>query len=122
MFKRLNMISQKLGFTLNRDRYNAATVSATNDYVGFTLQNQTADAHTTTLTVVGLKAGSYRGVRRRSERRHRPPRPRAADGISLSIAAGATTTVQIGTGCGGSTMGAGGATGGGGARAAARAA
>ncbi len=115
VFKRLNMISQKLSFTLNRDRYSAATVSSTNDYIGFTLQNQTGDAHTTTLTVVGLKGGTY---------------PVSVGGISagnvsavtgqptvisLSVGAGATAAVQIGSGCGGSTMGAGGASGAGGA-------
>ena len=79
VFKRLNMISQKMSFALNRDRYTAATVSATNDYIGFTLQNQTADAHTTTLTIVGLKAGSYPLSRRRDERRDRERRQRPAD-------------------------------------------
>ena len=59
VFKRLNMISQKMSFTLNRDRYTSATVGASNNYIGLTLQNQTGDAHTTTLTVVGLAAGTY---------------------------------------------------------------
>src|SRR6201999_1706147 len=47
VFKRLNMISQKLYVELDRDRYRGATVSASNDYLGFTLENQTGDAHTT---------------------------------------------------------------------------
>ncbi len=115
VFKRLNMISQKLSFTLNRDRYTAATVSATNDYIGFTLQNQTADAHTTTLTVVGLKAGTYAvsvGATSAGTASAVSGQPTV---FSLSVGAGATTTVQIGSGCGGSTMGAGGASGAGGA-------
>ncbi len=115
VFKRLNMISQKMSFTLNRDRYNAATVSGTNDYIGFTLQNQTVDAHTTTLTVVGLKAGSYAVSVGGASAGMATATAGQPTIISLSIPAGATTTVQIGTGCGGSTMGAGGASGAGGA-------
>ena len=59
VFKRLNLISQKLHMELERDRYKSATVSQTSDYIGFTLQNQTGDAHSTRLTLEGLPAGSY---------------------------------------------------------------
>jgi hypothetical protein len=59
VFKRLNLISEKLYLELSRDRYRSASLSANDDYVGFTLQNQTGDAHTTTLTVQGLVPGSY---------------------------------------------------------------
>ena len=59
VFKRLNMISQKLFIELSRDRYRGATVGGSNDYVGFTLQNQTGDAHTTNLTLEGLAPGTY---------------------------------------------------------------
>ena len=59
VFKRLNLISQKFHMALERDRYQGATVSQSNDYLGFTLSNQTGDAHTTRLTLEGLAAGSY---------------------------------------------------------------
>jgi len=59
VFKRLNLISQKLHMDLNRDRYSSATLGDANDYVGFTLQNQTGDAHNTQLTFEGLAAGMY---------------------------------------------------------------
>ena len=108
VFKRLNMISQKLSFSLNRDRYTGATVSSANNYLGFTLQNQTGDAHTTTLTVVGLAAGTYPvsvgGTSAASVT--------AASGkptvISLAVGTAATSAVLIGTGCGSSVGGAGG--------------
>ena len=98
VFKRLNMISQKLSFSLNRDRYTGATVSSANNYLGFTLQNQTGDAHTTTLTVVGLAAGTYPvsvgGTSAASVT--------AASGkptvISLSVGTAATSAVLIGIG------------------------
>jgi hypothetical protein len=59
VFKRLNLISEKLYLELSRDRYASATVSAKNDYIGLKLSNQTGDAHTTTLSVQGLAPGSY---------------------------------------------------------------
>jgi hypothetical protein len=57
--KRLNLITQKLHIELERDRYSAATVSTSGDYVALTLQNQTADAHMTKVTLVGMAAGTY---------------------------------------------------------------
>jgi MYXO-CTERM domain-containing protein len=117
VFKRLNMISQKLSFTLNRDRYAGATVSSTNDYLGFTLQNQTGDAHTTTLTVVGLAAGSYAvsvGGRSAGSASAASGRPTV---IALSVGAGATSSVQIGSGCGSAVGGASGSSGSGGSSA-----
>jgi MYXO-CTERM domain-containing protein len=59
VFKRLNLVTQKLYVALGRDRYSAATVSTHGDYVRFTLQNQTGDAHTTALTLEGLAPGAY---------------------------------------------------------------
>jgi len=108
VFKRLNMISQKMSFSLNRDRYSGATVSSANNYLGLTLQNQTGDAHTTTLTVVGLAAGTYPvsvgGTSAASVT--------AASGkptvVSLAVGTAATSAVLIGTGCGSSVGGAGG--------------
>jgi hypothetical protein len=59
VFKRLNLITEKLYLELSRDRYSGATVSKTRDYVGFTLENQTGDAHTTNLSLEGLAPGTY---------------------------------------------------------------
>lgn len=106
VFKRLNLISQKFHMDLDRDRYAGATVSASSDYLGFTLENQTPSAaHATNVTILGLTAGSY---------------PVSVDGASVatavatsgkptvvSVAVGthASYSVQIGTGCGGATTG-----------------
>jgi hypothetical protein len=105
VFKRLNLITQKFHMDLNRDRYTGATVSTSNDYLGFNLENQTSDAHTTNLTLLGLAAGVYDVL---------------LDGVSagtvtatsgqpavvpLAVTASATHTVQIGTGCGSATSG-----------------
>jgi hypothetical protein len=105
VFKRLNLITEKLHLELERDRYKGATLSTTKDYIGFTLENQSAAAHMTKVTVTGLAAGTY---------------PVTIDGskvdtvtvtsgqptfVSLSIGANPTYAVQIGTGCNGSTAG-----------------
>jgi hypothetical protein len=58
--KRLNFISQKLSFVLDRDQVSQANVGSGNDYIGLTLANQdTSATHTTTAAVIGLAAGSY---------------------------------------------------------------
>ncbi|HYH04146.1 MAG TPA: LamG-like jellyroll fold domain-containing protein, partial [Bacillota bacterium] len=60
IFKRLNLISQKLYLELDRDQYTTATVAKTNNYVQLTLKNQyIRAAHTTKLTLNGLVAGTY---------------------------------------------------------------
>src|SRR6185312_14824988 len=108
VFKRLNMISQKMSFSLNRDRYTGATVSAANNYLGLTLQNQTGDAHTTTLTVLGLAAGTYPvsvGGTSAAAVTATSGKPTV---ISLAVGTAATSAVLIGTGCGSSVGGAGG--------------
>jgi hypothetical protein len=110
VWKRLNLITEKFHLELERDRYTGATVSLAKDYVGFTLQNQTGDAHTSKLTMTGMPAGTY------------PIQVAGAAAGTLTVTAGkpavvslaiggtATSTVQIGTGCDGRTDGAGGAT------------
>jgi MYXO-CTERM domain-containing protein len=114
VFKRLNMISQKMSFSLNRDRYTGATVGSASNYLGFTLQNQTGDAHTTTLTVVGLPAGSYAVSVGGSSAGSVTATGGKPTVISLSVGAGATSAVQIGSGCNGSVGGASGSSGTGG--------
>ncbi len=114
VFKRLNMISQKMSFNLNRDRYTSASVSSANNYLGFTLQNQTGDAHATTLTVVGLAAGTYAvsvGGASAASVTAAAGKPTV---ISLAVGTAATSAVLIGTGCGSSVGGASGTTGTGG--------
>ncbi|HEX3776425.1 MAG TPA: MYXO-CTERM sorting domain-containing protein, partial [Polyangiaceae bacterium] len=113
VFKRLNLISQKFHLDLNRDRYSGATISDTNDYLGFTLQNQTGDAHQTELTIEGLAAGMYSlsvGGTAAS-----PVTATAGKStlIALSVPASATAEVTVSgatatcTGTGGATGGAG---------------
>ena len=105
VFKRLNLITEKFHLELERDRYSGATVSQAKDYVGFTLQNQTGDAHTTRLTVAGMAAGTYAvmvGGAAAGMVTVTAERPAV---VSLAIGAVATTTVQIGAGCNGSTAG-----------------
>src|SRR5208283_451002 len=60
VFKKLNLITQKLFITLDKDQYSAATVATTKDYVDLTLKNLTPSAaHTTTITLTGLAVNTY---------------------------------------------------------------
>jgi MYXO-CTERM domain-containing protein len=105
VFKRLDMVSQKLRMELDRDRYTGATVSGSNDYVGFTLQNQVQTAHATTVTFSGLAAGSYAVSVGGTSAGMVTAAAGAPTVVSLSIGTAATYAVQIGSGCGGSTTG-----------------
>ncbi|HSY21641.1 MAG TPA: DUF5695 domain-containing protein [Polyangiaceae bacterium] len=102
VFKRLNLVSQKLSLTLDRDRYTGATISTASNFVGLTLENQMpAAAHTTTLTVAGLAAGTYPvsvGGASQGTVTAQSGQPAA---IPLLIGTGATYSVQIGSGCAG---------------------
>jgi MYXO-CTERM domain-containing protein len=110
VFKRLNLITQKFHMDLDRDQYTGATVSTTNNYLGFTLQNQTTSmAHTTHLTITGLAAGTYNVLVGGASAGTATATAGKATVVALSIGTAATYTVQIGTGCGSSTGGAGGA-------------
>lgn len=58
--QRLNLITEKFGMVLERDKYTSATVAAAKNFVNFTLKNVTSGtAHTTKLSFTGLAAGSY---------------------------------------------------------------
>lgn len=60
IFQRLNLITEKFGMELQRDKYTSATVAKTKDYVKFTLKNVTPGyAHSTNVKFRGLKPGSY---------------------------------------------------------------
>ena len=127
VFKRLNLITEELHLELDRDRYLGATVSSAKNYLGFTLQNQTGDAHTTHLTLSGFAAGTYDVTVAGGAA---PPLTVTAGQpavVALSIGAGATAAVVIGNASstcqgtsgaapgGGGGLGAGGASSGGGA-------
>jgi hypothetical protein len=116
VFKRLNLITQKLYMDLNRDQYTGATVSTTNDYLGFTLQNQMPSAaHTTVVTLTGLTAGTYAVSLDDATVASVTAKTGQATQVSLMVGTNATYAVRIGTGCDSSTMGAGGGSGLGGA-------
>ncbi|XID96125.1 DUF5695 domain-containing protein [Paenibacillaceae bacterium WGS1546] len=60
VFQKLNLITEKLNMTLERDTYTSATVAKAKNDVQFTLANATPGrAHTTKATFTGLAAGSY---------------------------------------------------------------
>ncbi|WP_019909535.1 DUF5695 domain-containing protein [Paenibacillus sp. HW567] len=60
VFQRLNLITEKWGMTLERDRYSLATVAKAKNAVSFTLSNITpGTAHTTKVAFNGLAAGTY---------------------------------------------------------------
>jgi hypothetical protein len=105
VFKRLNLISQKLSMALDRDRYSGATVSTSNDYVGLTLQNQTTAAHTTELTLTGLAAGTYPVTVGGAPAGSVTAVAGKPTVVPLSIGTDATYAVQVGAGCGGATAG-----------------
>ncbi len=106
VFKRLNLITQKFHLDLNRDRYTGATVSTTNDYLGFTLENQMPSAaHTTTLTITGLAAGTYAVSVGGTSAAMVTATAGQPTVVALAIGTAATYAVQIGTGCGGATAG-----------------
>jgi hypothetical protein len=60
VFQRLNLITEKWGMELGRDKYTTATVAKAKNSVGFTLSNATpGTAHVTKVTFNGLAAGTY---------------------------------------------------------------
>ncbi|WEK53722.1 MAG: DUF5695 domain-containing protein [Candidatus Cohnella colombiensis] len=60
VFQRLNLITEKFGLELERDKYTSATIAKAKNTVNLTLKNATSGiAHTTKLTMKGLAAGSY---------------------------------------------------------------
>jgi hypothetical protein len=59
VFKRLNMISQKLSLTLEQDQYSQAIVGDGNDFIDLTMKNAKKLAHKTSLQIKGLIPGTY---------------------------------------------------------------
>ena len=60
VFKRLNLITERMHLELDRDWYSAAVVSTSKTYAKVMLENQTPSAtHTTHLTLGGFSPGSY---------------------------------------------------------------
>jgi hypothetical protein len=106
VFKRLNLITQKLHLDLDRDIYTGATVDTGNTYVGLTLQNQTPSAaHNTTLTIVGLSAGTYDVTVGGASAGTVTATSGQPATVALAIGTAAAYTVQIGSGCAGATTG-----------------
>jgi hypothetical protein len=106
VFKRLNLITQKISIVLNRDRYAGATLSAAGDYLGFTLVNQMPSAaHTTTVTLTGMKPGTYPVSVDGSSAGSVAATAGQPSTVSLPIGTNSTYTVQVGSGCDNSTSG-----------------
>ncbi|MDQ0114175.1 DUF5695 domain-containing protein [Paenibacillus harenae] len=60
VFQRLNLITEKFGMELERDKYTTATVAKAKNALSFTLKSTTpGTAHTTKVALRGLAAGSY---------------------------------------------------------------
>ncbi|GGF91253.1 hypothetical protein GCM10010912_40370 [Paenibacillus albidus] len=60
VFQRLNLITEKWGMELGRDRYTSATVAKAKNSANFTLSNATpGTAHSTMVTFTGMAPGTY---------------------------------------------------------------
>ncbi|MFC5468014.1 DUF5695 domain-containing protein [Cohnella suwonensis] len=87
VFQKLNLITEKFGMELERDKYTGATIAIAKNAVNFTLANATpGTAHTTKATFRGLAAGTYNILVNN-----------AAVG-SVNATAGGTTTVNLSIG------------------------
>ncbi|WP_375140482.1 DUF5695 domain-containing protein [Cohnella herbarum] len=88
VFQRLNLITEKFGMELERDKYSAATVAIAKNYVNFTLSNTTpGTAHTTKVTFSGLAAGSYNILVNNA----------AAGSVNVTSGNKATISINVGT-------------------------
>ncbi|WP_241674467.1 DUF5695 domain-containing protein [Paenibacillus luteus] len=87
VFQRLNLITEKFGMELERDKYTTATVAKAKNALSFTLKNSTpGTAHTTKVALKGLAAGSYNILINNM-----------AAG-SVNVASGASTTINLSIG------------------------
>lgn len=60
LYKRVNLITEKLYIELDKDQFTAAKLSMKKDYASFNLRNLTpGKAHETTIAFSGLKKGAY---------------------------------------------------------------
>ncbi|WP_256757033.1 DUF5695 domain-containing protein [Cohnella sp. WQ 127256] len=88
VFQRLNLITEKFGMELERDKYTAATVAIAKNYVNFTLKNSTpSTAHTTKVTFSGLAPGSYNILLNNA----------AAGSVNVTSGNKATISLNVGT-------------------------
>ncbi|WP_245987439.1 DUF5695 domain-containing protein [Cohnella lupini] len=88
VFQRLNLITEKFGMELERDKYTAATVAIAKNYVNFTLKNSThGTAHTSKVSFKGLAAGSYNILLNNV----------AAGNVNVTTGGAATVSLSIGT-------------------------
>jgi hypothetical protein len=110
VFKRLNLVSQRLSLQLDRDRYSSASVGASNDALGFVLQNQlAASPHLTHATITGLAPGTYAVTVGGASAGTVTASAGAPTVLALNVGTNATYQVQIGSGCTVTSTGAGGA-------------
>jgi hypothetical protein len=100
VFKRINLITQKLHLEIDLDQIAAATLSTNNDYVGLTLKNLTpSTAHTTTVTLVGLSPRQYEVTVGNTSAGTVTAISGAPTVVPLPIGTEATYAVHIGSGC-----------------------
>ncbi|MGO4548347.1 DUF5695 domain-containing protein [Paenibacillus sp. 2TAB23] len=88
VFQRLNLITEKFGMELERDKYTTATVAKAKNALNFTLKSSTpGTAHTTKATFRGLAAGSYNILVNNV----------AAGSVNVAANGAATISLSIGT-------------------------
>ena len=100
VFKRLNLITERMHLELDRDRYSAAVVSTSKTYAKVMLENQTPSAaHTTHLTLAGFAPGSYAVSVDGASVGSVTVASGTSSVVSLTLGTDATYTVEVGTGC-----------------------
>ncbi|WP_237163150.1 DUF5695 domain-containing protein [Paenibacillus sp. BIHB 4019] len=88
VFQRLNLITEKFGMELERDKIATATITKAKNNVKFNLKNSTSGtAHTTKVTFKGLAAGYYNILVNNA----------VAGGVNVSSSGAAVVTLNIGT-------------------------
>lgn len=96
VFQRLNLITEKWGMTLERDRYTQATVAKAKNGVSFTLTNATpGTSHTTKVSFTGLVAGTYNVTVNNVASGSFTAVSGQTATVSLNIGTGASYTVSI---------------------------
>lgn len=99
--KKINLITEKLYLELERDQFTSANLATTKDYIEFTLKNQYQQAaHTTKLSVYGMKAGSYDVYIGGTKTSSFIATNNTQSVINLNIVTGATYNVRIQAGDG----------------------
>jgi hypothetical protein len=98
VFKRLNLITERLHVELDRDTYTAAQLDTAKNYLQLTLNNQeTSAAHTTTITLVGFAAGSYPVVVNGTQVGTVTVTSGQTASVPISVGTSASYTIVVGT-------------------------